>query len=166
MALREKRADLPRNVSLVESGDAKLDYQLLEVAQLGLFRTNPIGLEIAMMGVVAVSAGQPYFCGKGFTRDTADEETYFRMVRRALEKPESVAMTDREIELAWCFADLSIYGVPKPFPWSGRNFWRDVTDEWPIRRVLGGEGSRRFGNVFAALGGEIDLPDGVAGEIA
>jgi len=165
MALREKRADLPRNVSLVESGDAKLDYQLLEVAQLGLFRTNPIGLEIAMMGVVAVSAGRPYFCDKGFTRDTADEETYFRMVRRALENPESVAMTDREIELAWCFADLSIYGVPKPFPWSGRNFWRDVTDEWPIRRVLGGEGSGRFGRVFAALSGEFELPDGVVGDI-
>jgi len=164
-ALREKQADLPRNVSFVESSDPKLDYQLLEVAQLGLFRTNPIGLEIAMMGVIAVAAGRPYFCGKGFTRDTGDEEGYFRAVRRALENPDSMAMTDREIELAWCFADVCVHAARKPFPWSARHFWKDMTEDWPLRRVLGDAGRLRFGATFAALGGEAALADGVVGEI-
>lgn len=164
-ALREKRSDLPRNVSLVESSDAKLDYRLLEVAQLGLFRTNPIGLEIAMMGVVAVASGHTQFSGKGFTRDAGSDEEYFRIVRRTLENPDSIAMTDREIELAWCFADLSVYAAPKSFPWTPRNFWRDVLAEWPVSRVLGGEGMTRFGKVFSVLAGEIDLPDGVVGDI-
>ncbi len=164
-ALREKQSDLPRNVSFVESSDPKLDYQLLEVAQLGLFRTNPIGLEIAMMGVIAIAAGQPFFCGKGFTRDTTDDESYFRTVRRALENPDSIAMTDREIELAWCFADMCVHAAPKPFPWSARNFWRDVTEDWPLRRVLGDAGRVRFGPTFAALGGEVALADGVVGNI-
>jgi len=164
-ALREKQADLPRNVSFVESSDPKLDYQLLEVAQLGLFRTNPIGLEIAVMGVIAVAAGRPYFCGKGFTRDTADDEAYFRTVRRALESPDSMAMTDREIELAWCFADMCVHAAPKAFPWSARNFWRDMTEDWPLARVLGDAGRLRFGATFAALGGEVTLPDGVVGDV-
>lgn len=164
-ALREKRSDLPRNVSLVESSDAKLDYRLLEVAQLGLFRTNPIGLEIAMMGVVAVASGHTQFSGMGFTRDAGSEEEYFRTVRRTLENPESIAMTDREIELAWCFADLSVYAAPKLFPWTPRNFWRDVLEEWPVNRVLGGEGMTRFGKVFSVLAGEAELPDGVVGDI-
>lgn len=164
-ALRERQSDLPRNVSFVESSDAKLDYQLLDVAQLGLCRTNPIGLEIAMMGVIVVAAGQPYFCGKGFTRDTEDEEAYFRMVRRALENPDSVAMTDREIELAWCFADVCMHAAPKPFPWSGRNFWKDMTEDWPMKRVLADEGAARFGRTFAVLGGEVELRDGVVGDI-
>jgi tetratricopeptide (TPR) repeat protein len=164
-ALREKRADLPRNVSLVESSDAKLDYRLLEVAQLGLFRTNPIGLEIAMMGVVAVASGHTRFSAKGFTRDAGSDDEYFKMIRRALENPDSIAMTDREIELAWCFADLSVYAAPKVFPWTPRNFWRDVMEEWPVSRVLGGEGMTRFGKVFSILAGEVDLSDGVVGDI-
>jgi hypothetical protein len=164
-ALREKRADLPRNVSLVESSDTKLDYKLLEVAQLGLFRTNPIGLEIAMMGVVAVASGRTQFSGKGFTRDAGNEVEYFRMVSRTLENPDSIAMTDREIELAWCFADLSVYTAPKAFPWSPRNFWRHVLEEWPVARVLGPEGQARFGKVFSILGGEVELPDGIVGNI-
>lgn len=164
-ALREKKSDLPRNVSLVESSDSKLDYRLLEVAQLGLFRTNPIGQEIAMMGVVAVACGQTQFSGKGFTRDAGSEEEYFRMIRRTLENPDSIAMTDREVELAWCFADLAVYAAPKRFPWTPQDFWRDVLEEWPIGRVLGGEGMTRFGKVFSALAGEVELPDGVVGDI-
>jgi hypothetical protein len=165
VALREKQSDLPRNVSFVESSDPKLDYQLLEVAQLGLFRTNPIGLEIAMMGVIAVAAGRSYFADKGFTRDSADEESFFRTVRRALENPDSIAMTDREIELAWCFADMCVHAAPKPFPWSKRNFWHDVTDGWPVGRVVGDAGRIRFGKTFAALGGEVPLTDGIVGDV-
>jgi hypothetical protein len=164
-ALRERQSDLPRNVSFVESGDPKLDYQLLDVAQLGLFRTNPIGLEIAMMGVIAVAASRTYFTSQGFTRDTEDEDAYFRMVRRALESPDAVAMTDREIELAWCFADICVHAAPKPFPWSRRSFWTDVTEEWPMKRVLGDAGQARFGPTFALMGGETDLQDGVVGDI-
>ncbi|MEM9682066.1 MAG: hypothetical protein AAF942_02265 [Pseudomonadota bacterium] len=164
-ALRERHTDLPRNVSLVEVSDAKLDYQLLDVAQVGLFRANPIGLEISLMGVIAIAAGRPYFCGQGFTRDAEDEDDYFRVIRRAMENPDAVAMTDREIEIAWCFADMCMHDAPKPFPWSRDRFWRDISEDWPLSRVLGSEGVARFGPVFAAMGGEIDFADGVCGRI-
>lgn len=164
-ALRERGTDLPRNVSLVEVSDAKLDYQLLDVAQVGLFRTNPIGLEIALMGVISIAAGRPFFCGRGFTRDAEDEDAYFRVIRRAMENPDSVAMTDREIEIAWCFADMCMHDAPKPFPWSRGRFWRDISEDWPLSRILGSEGTARFDPVFAAMGGEIDFADGVCGRI-
>ena len=163
-ALRERKSDLPRNVSLVESSDPRLDYQLLDVAQLGLYRTNPIGLELAMMGVISVGAGRTYFAGMGFTRDAQDEDDYFRMVRRGLESPDAVAMTDREIELAWCFADLCVHTAPKPFPWSERNFWPDIVENWPFERVFSEQGRARFGDTFALLAGEIECPDGIVGE--
>jgi tetratricopeptide (TPR) repeat protein len=163
--LRDRWPDLPRNVRLAESGDAKLDYQLLEIAQVGIYRNNPIGLEMAMMGIIAVSAGRPFFANKGFTREAGDEESYFRLLRRALDGPEAAAMTDREAELAWCFADLYLNVAPKPFPWSERNFWRDVREEWPVSRVLGVEGELRFGQVFDALAGGFELRDGVVGSL-
>jgi hypothetical protein len=162
-ALRERWADLPRNVRIVESGEMKLDYQLLEAAQVGLYRVNPIGLEMAMMGIIAVAAGQPFFANKGFTQEARDAEDYFRLVRRAIESPEAAAMTDREVELAWCFADLYIHGAPKPFPWTDRNFWRDMKEEWPMSRLLGDDGAARFGDVFAILGGEVECRDGIIG---
>lgn len=164
--LRERWPDLPRNVRLVESGDAKIDYLLLEIAQAGLYRNNLIGLEMAMMGIIAISAGRPFFANKGFTREAGDEESYFRLVRRALDSPEAAAMTDREVELAWCFADLYLHVAPKPFPWSDRNFWRDMREEWPLSRVLGEEGALRFGQVFDAFAGGLELRDGIVGPLA
>jgi tetratricopeptide (TPR) repeat protein len=161
--LRERWSDLPRNVRLVESSDAKLDYLLLEAAQLGLYRTNPIGLEMAMMGIIAVTAGRPFFANKGFTQEARDAEDYFRLVRRALESPDAAAMTDREVELAWCFADLYVHGAPKAFPWSDRYFWRDMKEEWPLSRLLGDDGAARFDHVFAVFGGEVEARDGVIG---
>lgn len=164
-ALRERWPDLPRNVRLLDSGDAKLDYQLLEIAQLGIYRNNTIGLEMAMMGIIAVTSGRPFFVNKGFTREAGDEEAYFRLVRRALDSPEAAAMTDREVELAWCFADLYLNVAPKPFPWSKRHFWRDMRDEWPMGRVLAAEGERRFGSVFDAFGGAFEFRDGIVGTL-
>jgi hypothetical protein len=163
--LRERWPDLPRNIRLVESGDATLDYRLLEIAQAGIYRNNPIGLEMAMMGIIAISAGRSFFANKGFTREAGDEETYFRLVRRALDGPEAAAMTDREVELAWCFADLYLNVAPKPFPWSDRNFWRDMREEWPLSRVLGVEGALRFGPVFDAFAGAFELRDGIVGTL-
>lgn len=163
--LRERWPDLPRNVRLLDAGDAKLDYQLLEIAQLGVYRNNTIGMEMAMMGIIAVTSGWPFFVNKGFTREAGDEEAYFRLVRRALDSPEATAMTDREVELAWCFADLYLNVAPKPFPWSERHFWRDMREEWPMSRILGGEGDVRFGRVFDAFGGAFELRDGIAGTL-
>ena len=162
-ALRARWEDLPRNIRLIEASDAKLDYVLLDAAQLGLYRNNSIGLEMAMMGIIAVTAGRPFFVDKGFTQEARDAEDYFRLVRRALESPDAAAMTDREVELAWCFADLYVHGAPKAFPWSDRNFWRDMKEEWPMSRLLSSDGIVRFDPVFAVFGGEVETRDGVIG---
>jgi tetratricopeptide (TPR) repeat protein len=163
-ALRERWPELPRNIRILESSDAKLDYHLLELAQLGVYRINPIGLEMAMMGIIAIAAGRPFFANKGFTQEARDEDDYFRLVRRALDGPEAAAMTDREIELAWCFADVYLHVAPKPFPWSDRYFWRDI-EECPMSRLLTAEGEARFGWAFAAFAGDFTFRDGVVGTI-
>jgi len=118
---------------------------------------------MAMMGIISVAAGRPFFTEKGFTQEARDAEDYFRLVRRAFESPDAAAMTDREVELAWCFADMYVHGAPKVFPWSDRYFWRDMKEEWPMTRLLGDDGTARFGHVFAVFGGEVECRDGIIG---
>jgi len=60
----------------------------------------------------------------------------------------------RQVELAWCYADIFFNDWPKPFPWGlGRRFWQDLK-EWPITRMLSPEGENKFGKTLCDLIGE------------
>ncbi len=74
-------------------------------------------------------------------------------------------MTDRQIELAWCFADLYFNRVPKQIPWSYPRFWQSITRDSPMEWVLGEEGRARYEPVFAVFGGDIEMPDGIIGAL-
>jgi hypothetical protein len=60
-------------------------------------------------------------------------------------------LTPRQIELAWCYADVYFNQWPRPFPWlAGPQFWHDLAD-WPMARMLSAEGHEKYGSVFDAL---------------
>jgi len=163
--LKERWPDLPRNIRIVESRDPLSSYRLLDATQLGLYYTGTLGLEMTMMGIQAVTPARPLYGGYGFTREAETADAYFRMVQQAFEDPSASALTQREIDLSWVFADLYMTQAPESFPWSYQQFWPSILDGWPMDRVLGPEGEVAFGKVFAVFAGEIDLPDGIVGDL-
>lgn len=88
------------------------------------------------------------------------------MIRDAFADPDATALTPSKIDLAWVFADLYMTQTPKPFPWSYQRFWASILEEWPMPRVLSAEGMAEFGRIFAVFAGEIDLPDGIVGDLS
>ena len=161
--LRHRAATLPDNVRIVPTLDPGYSYRLLSAAQLGLYYTDSIGVEMAMFGIQAITPAKPYFTGLGFTREAEYREQYFRILQQALDDPEASAMTPRQIELAWCFADLVVAQAPKLFPWLHRSFWPSAVEDWPMARVLGEDGWTRFESAFRILAGEVPLPNGIVG---
>ena len=161
--LRHRAAALPDNVRIVPTLDRGYGYRLLSAAQFGLYYTDSIGVEMAMFGIQAITPARPYFTGLGFTCEAECREQYFRILQQVLDDPEASAMTPRQIELAWCFADLIVAQAPKPFPWSHRSFWPSAVEDWPMERVLGEDGRNRFESTFRILAGEVSPPNGVVG---
>jgi tetratricopeptide (TPR) repeat protein len=163
--VKERWPELPANVRIVEADERLYSYRLIAAAQLGLYYSGTLALEMAMMGVLALTGARPLIGGFGFTREAATPEAYFDMIAAALADPDGNALTPDEIERAWRYADLYIVQALKPLPWSYQRFWSSIRDEWPMARVLGPEGAAPFDRVFAVFAGEIELPDGIVGDL-
>lgn len=162
--IRNRWPVLPANVQIVDSESPLSSYRLLDACQLGLYYTGTLGLEMAMAGILGISPARPLFGGMGFTREMHTAEDYFDAIRCGFEDPEAVAVTEAEMALAWCFADLYMNDASQSLPWSYQKFWPSILEDWPMERVLGPEG-QQFARVFAAFAGEIDLPDGIVGNL-
>lgn len=162
--LRRRWPRLPANIRIVEVVDPHFSYRLLEAAQVGLYYTGTLGLEMTMLGILPLTGARPPISGFGFSREAATADEYFAMVARAFQDPDGCALTVEEMTRAWRFADLYLLQVPKSLPWSYQRFWPSMLDEWPMTRVLGAEGAI-FDDVFAAFAGEVDLPDGLVGAL-
>ena len=156
---------LPGNLRVMDWATPDSGYRLFDAVQLGLFYTDTIGLDMAAIGLHAITAARPFFAGLGFTDEAVNEEDFARRIRQALDDPTATAMTVRQVELARCFADLYFHDTPKPFPWPEERFWQSVQSEWPMERVLGEEGQSRFGDLFALLAGDIPSADGLIGKL-
>ena len=150
---------------VIEAKDPVSSYRLLEVSQLGLVYTSTLGLEMQMFGMHCICAARAIYCGLGFTREPHSRDHYFAMIAEILADPEATKTTQREIELAWCFADLIMNMTGKPVPWTYNDSWTSILGDWPMERVLSPEGERAFGRTFALLAGDHDLPDGIVGDL-
>lgn len=162
--LRQRWPRLPDNVRIVETPEGQFSYRLLGAVQLGLYYTGTPGLEMAMMGINAVTGARPPFAGYGFTREAASAETYFAMIEQGFDDPAGSAVTEEAMERAWRFAELYLIRSQHTLPWSYQRFWPSIIEDWPMERVLGPDGVR-FDRVFAIFGGEVDLPDGIVGAL-
>ena len=163
--LRDRWQELPANMRIIEPEESPASYRLLDAVQLGLYYTNTVGLVMAMFGIPAISPALPSFGGFGFTRQITGQDEYFARIEAILSEPDLNAMTREQIDLAWCFADLYIHDTAKELPWVNRAFWPSILEAWPMAEVLSETGRAKFDRVFAALGGEIDLPDGMVGRL-
>lgn len=152
--IREHQPSLPDHIRLVGPDDPVNTYDLMDLCRLGLVYKSTTGLEIALRGTPVITAGQPHYSGKGFTTDVKTAAEYFGAIDRFLSKPHDHRLTPRQVELAWCCADVYFHLWPKPFPWHLATFWEDM-DRWPMSKVLSEEGQALFGASFDLLANRI-----------
>lgn len=150
--MREYFPDLPAHIHLVLADDPISTYSLMDMADFGVVYWSTTGLEMAMRGIPVI-CGVPaaHYNGKGFTIDSENVEDYYSTIERILRNPAAFRLNARQVELAWCYADIYFNEWPQPFPWAaGRRFWKNL-NEWPIRRMLTAEGNAAFGNALMKL---------------
>jgi hypothetical protein len=153
--IREFLPDLPAHVQIIPPEAPVSTYAIMEIADLGVVHYSTTGLEMAMLGLPVV-CGVPavYYNNKGFTLDPATPEEYFAYIDRVVRNPHAHRLTPRQVELAWCYADVFFHQWWRPFPWrAGAELWRDLK-AWPMARMWSPEGEEKYGGVFRALLGE------------
>ncbi len=67
---------LPENIKLIKPKDKINTYDIVEVADLGLVYTTTVGMEMAMVGLPVMVAGNTHYRGRGFTYDANSWVTY------------------------------------------------------------------------------------------
>jgi len=144
---------LPENVRVVGPLEKVNTYDITAIARLGLAYTTTVGMEMVMAGVPVVVAGDTHYRGRGFTLDPASWEEYFGDIEQVLGGNAGGLPTRGQVELAWNYAYRFFFEFPRPFPWKLGGFWNDYK-AWPLERILGKEGTARFGASFRALVGE------------
>lgn len=148
--IRNHLPDLPSHVRVI-GPDIKVNtYDLMEFCHFGITYTSITGLEMAMRGIPVVVSAHPHYGGKGFTKDVSTMEEYFETISALLAQEAKPRLSEREIELAWCYANVFYFDWAKPFPWHRATFWDDI-EHWPLTKVLSSEGSSQFGAALDLL---------------
>jgi hypothetical protein len=149
--LNEYLPTLPDHVRIVAPTDHVSTYSLMEVTDVGVVFASTTGLEMALRGIPVV-CGNPsqHYNRKGFTIDPDSREAFFGAIDRILKNPASGRLTERQVELASCYADLYFNRWYRRFPWQAQSLWADMKT-WPISRILSEEGQKEFGPVLDEL---------------
>ncbi len=153
--IREHCKELPDNIRLILPEDVVNTYSLMDIADLGLVYTSTAGMEMAARGLPVIVSADTHYCNRGFTVDPTTVESYYVALNEAIMNPSKQKLTDRQIELAYCYIDVFYDQWPKPFPWNLETLKQDIV-EWPISRILSKEGLEKFGATFDSLAGRKD----------
>jgi capsule polysaccharide export protein KpsC/LpsZ len=141
--IRNHLPDLPSHVRVIGPDAPVNTYDLMEFCHFGITYTSITGLEMAMRGIPVVVSARPHYSGKGFTKDVNTTGEYFDTINELLAQRAKPRLSERQVELAWCYANVFYFDWAKPFPWHRATFWDDI-EHWPITRVLSSEGSSQF----------------------
>lgn len=83
--LERRVGEVPDNIEVIEADDTRSSYPLMEASDLGLVYTSTAGLELALMGVPVVVAGETHYRGKGFTIDVSSPAGFRKAIADALD---------------------------------------------------------------------------------
>ena len=144
---------LPEHIHLIGPKDKINTYDLVDVADLGLVYTTTVGMEMAMMGVPVIVAGQTHYRGRGFTHDPDSWVAYYKQIGQVLHNPQAHRLPPALVERAWRYAYSFYFEFPRPFPWHLVRMWEDV-EKRPVSEVLAPEGLAKYGPTFRYLVGE------------
>jgi hypothetical protein len=151
--VREVLPRLPENIRLIRANDEINTYDLIEVADVGLVYTTTVGLEMAMMGLPVIVAGQTHYRERGFTFDPDSWVTYFKLLGHILENPAEYRLSREQINQAWQYAYRFFFDYPQPFPWHLVRLWEDYQNT-DLKTALTGSESEGYRRSFRFLAGE------------
>ncbi len=143
---------LPENIRLIRAQDEVNTYDLIEVADIGLVYTTTVGLEMAMVGLPVVVAGQTHYRDRGFTYDPDSWVTYFKLLGHILENPSQYRLSKEQINQAWQYAYRFFFDYPQPFPWHLVRVWDDYKNT-NLTAALTGSESDAYRRTFSYLAG-------------
>ena len=127
--------ELPPHFRFIGPKDDVNTYDLLSIGDFVLTHHSTAGLEAALTGKAAVTCSTIHYTGKGFTYDAKTKEEYLITVNDLICNPAKRQLTERQVELAQCYADVFYFKWPNPFPWNMmRPFFR--YQDYPLERVL------------------------------
>lgn len=94
LARRYANAALPANIRVV-AGLSENTFDLMEIADVAITCSSQAGLEALWLRKPLVVLGNPYYAGKGFTRDVTDKESLTLALRSSLQAPLSQRHADQ-----------------------------------------------------------------------
>lgn len=147
--VRSALGKVPAHIVLVPPDSPLNTYDLMPLARLGLVYTSTVGLEMAMVGIPVVVAGQTHYRGKGFTWDPSSRRAYHEIVRKLL-RGGAVGLARPKIALAWRYAYRFFFEYPFPIPWHLIGFWEDEARE-PFPGVMEGPKRGQYRRTLDAL---------------
>ncbi len=142
---------LPENITVIAPKDTTNTYGLMRLCEFGLVYTSTVGLEMATKGIPVVVAGKVHYRGNGFTLDPPCTMDYWATLDQLTSSPGG-KLSEREVELALCYANILFHDWPRPFPWNN-DCVLEKAKVWPVSRVLSPEGRRLFSPSFNVLAG-------------
>jgi hypothetical protein len=125
----------PEHVVVVPPESPINSYDLIELAHLGLVYTTTIGLEMTMLGIPVIVAGETHYKGKGFTDDPGTWDEYKDTLKRLLGEPPGRRLSDESIKKAWRYSYRYFFDFPFEFPWHLISFWDDI-NAYPFEEVV------------------------------
>jgi hypothetical protein len=119
---------LPENVKVVEPESKVSSYALGSMSRVALIYGARMGVELVMLGVPVIVAGEAFMRGKGFSYDPATSEEYIELLARGadLERPSAEL---RERAKQWYYHYF--FRLMMPFP-----FYAEEQVEGGVRRRL------------------------------
>lgn len=144
---------LPENIRLIRASDEINTYDLIEVADVGLVYTTTVGLEMAMMGLPVIVAGQTHYRERGFTYDPDSWVAYFKLLGHILENPSEFRLSREQVNQAWQYAYRFFFDYPQPFPWHLVRLWEDYKNT-DLKTALTGSDSEAYRRSFRFLAGQ------------
>lgn len=144
---------LPSHIHLIKPTDKINSYDIVDIATVGLVYTTTMGLEMPMSGVPVIVSGKTHYRGRGFTMDPDSWVSYYRMIGNVLDNPESAALSEEQVKLAWQYAYAFFFEYARPFPWHLVKMWDDY-EKRPMSYVLSEQGQEEFSRSFEYMIGK------------
>ncbi|MBI9043072.1 MAG: hypothetical protein JEZ06_01230 [Anaerolineaceae bacterium] len=144
---------LPEHIHLIGPEEKINTYDIMEVTDLGLVYTTTVGLEMALMGLPVIVAGQTHYRNRGFTLDVESWVEYFKLISKIIEEPEEYKLSREKTEDVWRYAYRFFFEFPRPYPWHLIRVWEDYKD-CTVEKVFSPEGLEKYAETFKYLSGD------------
>jgi hypothetical protein len=149
-------ADLPEHVTVIPPDSDINTYDLIELAHVGLVYTTTVGMEMAMLGVPVIVAGDAHYRNKGFTHHPESMKGYLGTLDQLLAEPQGRRLPEEQVQLARRYAYRFFFEYPFAYPWHVIHFWKDL-EERPFEEAISLDGIGPYLNTLEAIvGGQID----------